>query len=96
MGHDEDVSNSWLFYFYRSDPLFTGGRFLFGGRTVTRLTPLKLTRLKRGLSQWHVAKETGILQTLISLYERELKEPKPEHKESLAKLYGKKVQELWE
>jgi len=95
MGHDEDVSNSWLFYFYRSDPLFTGGRFLFGGRTVTRLTPLKLTRLKRGLSQWHVAKATGIAQTLISLYERELKEPSVEHKKTLAKLYDKQLEDLW-
>lgn len=62
---------------------------------MTELTPLRLTRLKKGLSQWHVAKETGILQTLISLYERNLKEPTPQHKEILAKLYGKKLEELW-
>jgi DNA-binding XRE family transcriptional regulator len=63
---------------------------------MSKLNPLKLARLEVGKSQWHVAKETGIPQTVVSLYERELKEPKPEHKESLAKLYGKKVQELWE
>jgi transcriptional regulator with XRE-family HTH domain len=62
---------------------------------MSKLNPLKLARLEVGRSQWHVAKETGIAQTLVSLYERELKEPKPEHKESLAKLYGREVWELW-
>jgi len=62
---------------------------------MPKLNPLKLARLEVGKSQWDVAKETGIPQTVVSLYERELKEPKPEHKETLAKLYGKKVNELW-
>lgn len=59
------------------------------------LNPLKLARLERGLSQWHVSQETNIHQSLISLYERKLREPSKEHKEILAKLYGKEVHELW-
>ena len=62
---------------------------------MTGLTRLRLTRLKTGLSQWHVAKETEISQSLISLYERNLKEPTLGHKKILAKLYCKKVKELW-
>ena len=62
---------------------------------MSKLNPLKLARLEVGKSQWHVAKETGIAQTLVSLYERELKKPSENHKEALAKLYGKKVEELW-
>ena len=62
---------------------------------MTKLTPLKLARLHTGKSQWDVAKETGIPQTVVSLYERELKDPKPEHKEALAEAYGKQVEELW-
>jgi transcriptional regulator with XRE-family HTH domain len=60
------------------------------------LNPLKMARLQIGISQWHVAKETGISQSLVSLYERGLREPKPEHKKALAKLYSDKAQELWE
>ena len=55
---------------------------------MTKLTPLKLARLHTGKSQWHVAKETGIPQTVVSLYERELKEPKPEHKEALTEHFS--------
>jgi transcriptional regulator with XRE-family HTH domain len=62
---------------------------------MSKLTPAKLARLERGLSQYDVAKETGIPQPTISLYEREYTEPKPEHKEILAELYGKKVNDLW-
>lgn len=62
---------------------------------MTELSPLRMARLQVGKSQWHVAKETGISQSLVSLYERGLREPKPEHKEALAKLYGNKVQEIW-
>jgi len=63
---------------------------------MTYLNPLRLARLERGLSQWHVSQETNIHQSLISLYERELREPSKEHKETLAKLYSKEVHELWE
>ena len=61
----------------------------------SRLSPLKLARLTQGLSQWEVANKTGIPQTTISLYERDYREPKSEHKEALAKCYGKKLEELW-
>jgi len=62
---------------------------------MTKLTPLKLARLEAGQSQWDVAKCTGISQTLISLYERGYKEPKEEHKVSLAEIYGRQVEDLW-
>jgi transcriptional regulator with XRE-family HTH domain len=62
---------------------------------LSKLTPLKLARLERGFSQWDVAKATGIAQTLISLYEREFKEPSEEHKKTLAKLYNKRLEDLW-
>jgi transcriptional regulator with XRE-family HTH domain len=61
----------------------------------SKLNPLKLTRMEKGLSQWEIAKETGIHQSTISLYERGYKDPKPEHKEILAKALGKEVRELW-
>jgi DNA-binding XRE family transcriptional regulator len=62
---------------------------------MPKLNPLRLARLEVGKTQWEVTKETGIPQTRISLYEREYIEPTPEHKEMLAKLYGKKVGDLW-
>ena len=62
---------------------------------MPKLNPLRLARLEAGKTQWEVTKETGIPQTRISLYEREYREPKPEHKEALAKAYGKEVGELW-
>jgi transcriptional regulator with XRE-family HTH domain len=60
-----------------------------------RLTAMKLARLQMGLSQYDVEFSTGIRQVYISLYERKLKEPKAEHKEILAKHYGKRVRDLW-
>ncbi len=62
---------------------------------MAEISSLKMARLQVGKSQWHVAAETGISQSLISLYERGLREPKQEHKKALAKLYRKKVLELW-
>lgn len=62
---------------------------------MRKLSALKLARLETGRSQWDVAKETGISQTMVSLYEREYLEPKPEHKQALASLYGKKTKDLW-
>jgi transcriptional regulator with XRE-family HTH domain len=62
---------------------------------ISKLTPFKLARLESGFSQWDVAKATGIAQTVISLYERKLKEPSEEHKKTLAKLYNKRLEDLW-
>ena len=62
---------------------------------LAKLNPLKLARLEKGLSQWQVSRETGISQSTMSLYEQEYREPKPKHKEALANLYGKKVEDLW-
>ena len=62
---------------------------------MTHLNRLRLARLQTGKSQWHVSQETKIHQSVLSLYERELREPSEEHKEILAKIYGKTVGELW-
>ena len=62
---------------------------------MTYLNPLRLARLERGLSQWHVSRETGIHQSVLSLYERELRQPSEEHKKTLARLYGKETEDLW-
>jgi len=62
---------------------------------MPKLNPLRLARLEAGKTQWEVTKETGIPQTRISLYEREYREPTPEHKKTLARLYGKVVEDLW-
>ena len=62
---------------------------------TSKLNPLKLTRMEIGLSQWEVAKATGMHQSTLSLYEQGYKDPKLEHKEILAKLYSKKVEDLW-
>lgn len=61
-----------------------------------KLSLLKLARLEKGLSQWHVSKETGISQSLVSLYKRDLVEPNRAHKEALASLYGRSMKELWQ
>jgi transcriptional regulator with XRE-family HTH domain len=63
---------------------------------MAKLNPLRLARLENELTQWDVAKQTGISQTVISLYEREVLEPKEEHRQALAKLYGKTAGELWQ
>ena len=85
-----------VFQFEPAPPIWCSRVFVFSGVVdMTQLSPLKMARLQVGKSQWHVAAETGISQSLISLYERGLREPKPGHKKALAKLYGKKVEELW-
>jgi transcriptional regulator with XRE-family HTH domain len=61
---------------------------------MNTLTPLRLARLEAGLSQWDVCKSTGIHQTTISLYEREVKVPSPNHLEILSELYRKPMEQL--
>lgn len=63
---------------------------------MMRLNCLRLARLQAGKSQYEVALETGVSQTLISLYERELREPKGAHLDALAQCYGKSPEELLE
>ncbi len=62
---------------------------------MQKLKPLRKARLETAKSQWEVAKETGIAQSMLSLYERDLKEPSEDHKKILAKLYAKSFDELW-
>ena len=57
---------------------------------------LKMARLERGLTQWEVANATGIHQTYISLYENKLKGATYQHKKTLAKLYARRVKDLWQ
>ena len=57
---------------------------------------LKMARLERGLTQWEVANATGIHQTYISLYENKLKDATYKHKKALAKLYARRVKDLWQ
>ena len=51
------------------------------------LTPLRLARLKSGLSQFEAALKAGLSQTIISLMERELKEPTPKQLDKLSRVY---------
>jgi DNA-binding XRE family transcriptional regulator len=85
-----------LFDFRSPDTLGGGlGFYVWRYCIMPKLNPLRLARLVAGKTQWEVTKETGIPQTRISLYEREYREPTPEHKEALAKAYGKEVEDLW-
>jgi predicted transcriptional regulator len=86
-----------FFQFEPDPPIWCSRVFMFSEvLEMTGLSPLKMARLQIGKSQWHVAIETGISQSLISLYERGLREPKTKEKKVLAKLYGKKLTELWQ
>ena len=59
------------------------------------LSPLKQARIERQLSQWHVAKETGVAQSLLSLYERNLLDPSENAKEALCAFFSMPEQELF-
>ena len=58
------------------------------------LNPLRLARLKSGKCQHEAALETGIAQSLISLFERGLKQPKGEQLKALADCYSTDVETL--
>lgn len=51
-------------------------------------TKLRLVRIQAGLTQYEVEKLTGIFQPILSQYELELRQPKEQHRQALAKLYG--------
>ena len=59
-----------------------------------KLNSLRMARLKEGKSQYEVALQTGISQSLLSLYERDLKDPKDDHIRKLALCYGTNVENL--
>ena len=46
---------------------------------------LRLKRIMKGFTQYHLEKLTGIQQSLISLYERGIRTPRHEHKEKLGR-----------
>lgn len=49
------------------------------------ISMLRLERIKRGLSQYHLEKLTGISQSIISLYERGIRIPREDHKKKLGR-----------
>jgi len=52
-----------------------------------KLNALRLNRLKSGLTQHEAALRSGLSQTTISLFEREIRRPKPAELERLAEVY---------
>ena len=58
------------------------------------LNALRLARLKAGLTQYEAALETGISQSVLSLFERGLKQPKDNQLEALALCYSTDVETL--
>jgi transcriptional regulator with XRE-family HTH domain len=61
---------------------------------MVRLTKLRLARLQAGKSQYEAARETGIPQPYLSLWERGFKQPKPAHLAALADCYGISLKDL--
>lgn len=52
------------------------------------ISPLRLERLKRGWSQYHIAFNSGVPQVLISYAERGYPTLKPNHKTKIADFFG--------
>lgn len=49
---------------------------------------IKLFRMSQGLSQWELARQSGMSQGRYSMIERGLIEPMPEERERLAAILG--------
>ena len=62
----------------------------------SKLTPLRLVRLKKGLSQWHVAQLSGVAQSRISLIENRLVVPKADEIKRISKTLGIRPDEIWQ
>jgi transcriptional regulator with XRE-family HTH domain len=61
---------------------------------MMKLTKLRLARLQAGKSQYDAARETGIPQAYVSLWERGYREPKLVQLAALAECYGVSLKEL--
>jgi len=59
------------------------------------LTPLRLARLKRDLTQFRLAVEAHVATGRVSMYERGLLEPTPDEKRRLADALGMTVEQLF-
>jgi transcriptional regulator with XRE-family HTH domain len=74
------------------------GRFFnfIGGRFMVRKNNIRLARTLRRMSQYELARKTGIFQTRISLFENEYATPKPEELKKMSLALGiTDPQELW-
>ena len=58
-------------------------------------TKLRLIRLQQRISQWELAKETGVGQSRISLYENDLMELNTREKEAIAKALECSLNEIF-
>lgn len=56
---------------------------------------LKIIRIRKGITQWELSKQTNIPNYKISLFENGHIEPNKEEKKKLAKALGTKVEELF-
>jgi len=59
------------------------------------LSLLRLARLDKGLTQFLLARETGIPASRLSLMERDQLNPKEKEKQVLARVLGRRVDELF-
>ncbi len=60
------------------------------------VTKLEMERRKRFLSQWDLARSTGIIQTRLSLIERGEVKPKEQEIRAIAKVLGLSPEECFE
>ena len=60
------------------------------------VTKLEMERRKRFMSQWDLARSTGIIQTRLSLIERGEVEPKEQEIRAIAKVLGLSPEECFE
>ena len=59
------------------------------------LSPLRLERLKRGWSQYHVAYGSGVPQTLISYGERGYPALNRRHKIKISRFFGVEISDIF-
>ena len=60
------------------------------------VTKIEMERRKRFLSQWDLARSTGIIQTRLSLIERGEVKPKEQEIRAIAKVLGLSPEECFE
>ena len=60
------------------------------------VTKLEMERRKKFLSQWDLARSTGIIQTRLSLIERGEVKPKEQEIRAIAKVLGLSPEECFE
>ena len=58
------------------------------------VTKLEVERRKKFMSQWDLARITGIIQTRLSLIERGKAKPKPEEVQAILEALGMDIREV--